>query len=76
MRCTLDQFFIEIEELVLLPFETGAGMRALVEISKEFAIFMYHENRLGFTFYFNLETLTAGVFDIAGSAEYVCHNVC
>jgi len=37
---------------------------------------VYHEDGLGFTLDLNLETFTAGVFDIAGFAENVGHNVC
>ncbi len=75
MGGALDEFFIEIEKLVLLPFEIGAGMWTLIVIGKKLAILVYYEDRLGFTFDLDLETLTAGVFDITGFAENVGHNV-
>ena len=76
MGGTLDERFIKIEELIFLPFEAGAGMRAFIVIGKKFAIFMYHEDGLGFAFDLDLKTFTAGVFDFAGFAENVGHNVC
>jgi hypothetical protein len=72
---TLNKGFIQVEKLVFLPFETGAGMRALVVIGKKLAVFMHDKNGLGFAFDFNLETFAARVFDISGFAENVSHNV-
>ncbi len=72
----LYEFFVQVEELVFLPFQAGAGMRTFIVISKKLAILVYHEDGLGFTLDLNLETFTAGVFDIAGFAENVGHNVC
>ena len=64
MGSALDQGLVEIEELVLLPLEVDAGMRALVVIGVELSVLVYHEDRLGFTSDFDLEALAAGVFDI------------
>lgn len=75
MGSTLYEGFVEIKELVFLPFQCGAGMRAFIVISEKFTVFMYHEYRLYLTFDFKLETFTAGVFDVTGFAENVCHNV-
>jgi hypothetical protein len=72
----LYEFFIQIQELILLPFQAGAGMWTFIVIGMKLAILMYHEDGLGFTVDLNLETFTAGVFDIAGFAENVGHNVC
>ncbi len=36
---------------------------------------MHHEYRLCFAFNFELEAFAAGVFDVTGFAENVCHNV-
>ena len=76
MYRTLYEFIIQIQELIFLPLERGTGMWAAIVISEKFAIFMDHENRLRFALYFELKTFTAGVFDISGFAENVCHNVC
>lgn len=75
MGGTLDEFLVEIEKLVFLPFEIGAGMRTLIVIGKKLAILLYHEDRLVFAVDLDLETFTAGVFDITGFAENVGHNV-
>ena len=72
----LYQCFVEVKKLVLLPFQTGAGMWTLVVICKVFAIFMHHKNGLGFAFDFDLETFTARVFNIGSFAKKICHNVC
>jgi hypothetical protein len=69
MGRTLDQFLVDIEKLVFLPFETGTRMRALVVISEELGILVNHKNGPGFTFDLEFETLAAGVFDIGGFAE-------
>jgi hypothetical protein len=71
----LYQCIVQIQEFILLPLETGTGMRTLIVIGKKVTVFMYHEDVTGFTFYFNLETFTAGVFDIGGFAENVYHDV-
>lgn len=76
MRGTLYEFFIQVEKLIFLPLQAGAGMRTFIVIGIKLAILMYHEDGPGFTFDLNLETFTAGVFDIAGFAENVGHNVC
>ena len=73
--CALDQRFVQIKKLVFLPFQVGAGMWAIIVISKELAVFMYHKNRLCFSVDFDFETFAAGVFDITGFAENVCHDV-
>jgi len=75
VRGALDQGIVQIEEFILLPFETGTGMRTLIVIGKKITVFMHHEDVTSFTFYFDLETFTAGVFDIGGFAENVCHDV-
>lgn len=76
MGGTLNKGFIQVQELVFLPFETGAGMRALIVKGKKLTVLMHDKNGLGFSLDFNLETFTARVFDIGGFAENVCHNVC
>ncbi len=76
MCCALNQRFIQIEKLVLLPFETGTGMRAFIVIRKKFTVFVHHKDGASFAFDFEFETFAAGVFDIGGFAEYVRHNVC
>ena len=76
MSGTLYEFFIQVEELVFLPFQTGAGMRAFIVIGKKLAILVHYEDGLGFMVDLDLETFTAGVFDIAGFTENVGHNVC
>lgn len=76
MRCTLNQSPVHIKKLVLLPFQTGACVWALIEISKELAVFMHDENRPVFMTDFYLETFAAGVFNIGCFAENICHNVC
>jgi len=75
MGGTLDQFFIQIEELVFLPFQVGTGMRAFIVVCEEFTIFMDEENRPGLAFDFDLETFAAGVFDIGGFADNMGHDV-
>ena len=75
MRGALNKSFVYIKELIFLPFKTGSSVRAFVVICKKAAVFMYNKNRLGFTFNFNLEAFAAGVFDIRGFAEDVCHDV-
>ena len=67
----LDQCFVQVKKLIFLPLQVGAGMWALVVISKEFAIFVHHKNGPGFVFDFNLETFSVRVFDIGGFAEKV-----
>ena len=76
MGGALNEFFIQIQKLIFLPFEAGAGMWAFIVIGKKLAILVHDEDGLGFTVDLNLETFTAGVFDIAGFAENVGHNVC
>ena len=44
MGGTLDKRFIQVEKLVLLPFQAGAGMRTLVVVGKEFTVFMHDKN--------------------------------
>ena len=75
MGCTLDERFVQIQKLVFLPFQCGTRMWASIVISVKRAIFMYHEYRLHLAFDFELEAFAAGVFDVAGFAENVCHNV-
>jgi len=75
MRCTLDQCFVQIKKLIFLPFEVGASMRALIEVGKELAIFMYYKNRLCFTSDLDLKTPASRIFDISGFTEDVCHGV-
>lgn len=75
MGGTLDKRFIQVEKLVFLPFQAGAGMWTFVVVGKEFTVFMHDKNRLGFPFDFDLETFTARVFYIGGFAENVSHNV-
>ncbi len=72
----LYQCFVQVKKLVLLPLKTGTCVWALVEICKEFAIFMNDKNGLDFTPDFDFETFAAWVFNIGGLAENVCHNVC
>jgi len=72
----LYEFFIQVEELIFLPFQAGAGMWTFIVIGIKLAILVHHEDGLDFTVDLNLETFTAGVFDIAGFAENVGHNVC
>lgn len=76
MRGALYELFIQVEKLVFLPFQAGAGMRTLIVIGKKFAILVYHEDGPGFTIDLYFETFTAGVVDITGFAENVGHNVC
>lgn len=75
MRRALDQCLVHVEELVFLPFEVGAGVRAFVDITVERPVFMYHENGLRLAFDLRFEAFAAGIVDIGGFAEYVCHNV-
>jgi len=72
----LDECFVQVQKLIFLPLQRRTGVWASVVISEEFTLFMYDKNRLCFTFDFELETFTAGVFDVAGFAENVGHNVC
>jgi hypothetical protein len=51
-------------------------MRAFIVIGKKLAILVHYEDGLGFMVDLDLETFTAGVFDIAGFTENVGHNVC
>jgi len=76
MGGALNEFFIQIQKLIFLPFEAGAGMWAFIVIGKKLAILVHDEDGLGFTVDLNLETFTAGIVDIAGFAENVGHNVC
>ena len=76
MGGALHECFIKIQKLVFLPFQRGTGMRTFIVIGIKLAVFMYYKNRLCFTFYFELEAFTARVFDVAGFAENVSHNVC
>lgn len=71
----LNQLFIKIQELIFLPLKIDAGMRALIMISKEFSIFMCHKDGMCFAFDFDFETFAAGVFDVCGFAEKLCHDV-
>lgn len=75
MRGALYQCFVQVQELVLLPVQGSTSMRALIVVSKEFTIFMHHKNRPGFVFNSDLETFTAGVFNVGSFAENICHNV-
>jgi len=72
----LYEFFIQVEELIFLPFQAGTGMRTFIVIGIKLAILVHHEDGLGFMADLDLETFTAGVFDIAGFTENVGHNVC
>lgn len=76
MSRALYQLLVEVQKLILLPFKTGASMRATVVISKECCVFVHHKNGLSFTFYFDLKTFAARVFDVGCLAENVCHDVC
>jgi len=81
MGSALDQCLVQVEKLVLLPLEVGAGMRTLVVIRIELTIFVYHEDRLDFASDLDLEALAARVLDIGcftegGFIGYGCHDVC
>jgi len=76
MGRALNQLLVQIQKLVFLPFKVCTSMWTLVVVSKKLTIFMDQKNRLNFTADFNLETFTAGVFDISGSAENMGHDVC
>lgn len=75
MCCALYQGFIKVQKLVLLPFQVNTGVWTGIVISKKLTVSMYHKNRECFTPGFHIETFTAGVFNVAGFAEYVSHNV-
>jgi len=81
MGSALDQRLVQVEKLVLLPLEVGAGMWTLVVIRVELTVFVYHEDRPGFAFDLDLEALAARIFDIGCFTEgsfisYGCHDVC
>ena len=40
----LDESLVEIEKLVLLPFQIGAGVWAAVDVGMEGSIAVYHED--------------------------------
>ncbi len=71
----LDQCLVQVKKLVFLPLQAGTGVRAIVVISKKLAVLVYDKDRLCFALDFDIKTFAAGVFDIAGFAEKVAHDV-
>ena len=75
MGCALNQLFIQVQKLVLLPLKVRAGMWALVVIGKEITVFVNQKNRLVFALDFNIETSASRVFDVSSFAKKEAHSV-
>jgi len=75
MSRALDQFFVQVKELIFLPLQVSTCVWAVIVISEKFTVFVNHENGLSFSVDFYLKAFAAGVFNIGGFAKNVCHDV-
>ncbi len=78
MDSALDESVVQIEELILLPFQVGTGMRAFIQVGIVYAILMDYKDTLCLAFNSNLKSLAAGIRNLAVATEhgfrFICHD--